>query len=142
MCHVQEWGDESNKEKRIPKLPAYDFWRKMIETLHDVRSGRILLTCYPSNGGIGPVNIIISDDVAQYHIIFSNNKTHVQPSSRTTQSNLANSPSRSSTRHLLNLTDSLKANIHFHKVTSGDKCSSHLSVSFALRFLDIYETPI
>jgi hypothetical protein len=55
---------------------------------------------------------------------------------------LANSPSRRSTRHVLNLTDSLKENNHFQKVTSADKSSSRLSVSFALQFIDIYETPI
>jgi hypothetical protein len=140
MCHVQEWDDELNKEKRIPKLPSYDFWRKAIDTLHDVGSERILLTCYPSNGGRPDAHTHVSVDDAKYHIIFSNNKTHVQPSSRTTQSHVAHSPSRSSTRHLLNLTDSLKANIHFQEVTSEDIGSSCSSVSFALHFIDIYET--
>jgi hypothetical protein len=140
MCHVQEWNYELNKEKRIPKLPSYDFWRKTIDTLHDVGSGQILLTCYPSNGGRPDAHNHVSVDDAQYHIIFSNNKTHVQPSSRTTQSHVAHSPSRSSTRHLLNLTDSLKANIHFQEVTSEDIGSSCSSVSFALHWIDIYET--
>jgi hypothetical protein len=129
-------------EKRIPKLPSYDFWRKTSDTLHDIGSGHILLTCYPSNGGRPGAHNHVSVDVAQYHIIFSNNKTHVQPSSRTTQSHLAYSPSRSNTRHLKNLTDSLKENIHFRKVTSEDIGSSCCSVSFALQFIDIYETPI
>jgi hypothetical protein len=65
MCRVQEWDDESDKEKRIPKLPAYDFWHKMMETLHNVRSGCILLTCYPSNGGRACEHNHVSDDVTR-----------------------------------------------------------------------------
>jgi hypothetical protein len=130
MCHVQEWDDELNKKKRIPKPDSYDFWLKAINTLHNVRRGRILLTCYPSNGGRPSIQNHVSDEDAQYHITFSNNKTNVQPRSKTTTSNLAISPSRRSLRHVLNLTDSLKENIHFDEITSGETRSSRLSVSF------------
>jgi hypothetical protein len=135
MCHVQEWDDHLMTLKRIPKLPSYDFWRKAIGTLHDVANDRFLLTCYPSNGGRPNVQTHVSVDDEQYQVIFSNQKTHVQPSSRT------NSPIRSSARHLLNLTDSLKENIHFRKVTSQDYISSSSSsVSCTLLFIQIYDT--
>jgi hypothetical protein len=125
MCHVQEWDDELNKKKRIPKPDSYDFWLKAINTLHDVRRGHILLTCYPNNGGRPSIQNHVSDEDAQYHITFSNNKTSVQPRSKTTTS-----PSRRSLRHVLNLTDSLRENIHYDNITSGEMRLSRLSVSF------------